>query len=78
MAVRLKNILTGGLGVQPHVAEMLIAFLNKDITPTMPSRGCVGQADMTLLSHIGLAMLGEGDVNYQGRSMSAAEALKSG
>lgn len=45
MAVRLNNILTGGPGVQPHVAEMLIAFLNKGITPIMPSRGSVGQAD---------------------------------
>ncbi|WP_234838066.1 HAL/PAL/TAL family ammonia-lyase [Sinorhizobium meliloti] len=77
MAVRLNNILTGGPGVQPHVAEMLIGFLNKGITPTMPSRGSVGQADMTLLSHIGLAMLGEGDVDYQGRRMPAGEALKS-
>lgn len=76
MAVRLNNILTGGPGVQPHVAEMLIAFLNKGITPIMPSRGSVGQADMTLLSHIGLAMLGEGEVDYQGRRMPAAEGLK--
>jgi histidine ammonia-lyase len=75
MTVRLNNILTGGPGVQPHVAEMLIAFLNKGITPIMPSRGSVGQADMTLLSHIGLAMLGEGEVDYQGRRMSAADAL---
>lgn len=76
MAVRLNNILTGGPGVQPHVAEMLIAFLNKGITPIMPSRGSVGQADMTLLSHIGLAMLGEGEVDYQGHRMPAGEALK--
>ena len=76
MAVRLNNILTGGPGVQPHVADTLLAFLNKGITPIMPSRGSVGQADMTLLSHIGLAMLGEGDVDYQGRRMPALEALK--
>lgn len=75
MAVRLNNILTGGPGVQPHVAEMLVAFLNNGITPVMPSRGSVGQADMTLLSHIGLAMLGEGEVYYQDRRMPAKEAL---
>lgn len=75
MAVRLNNILTGGPGVQPHVAEMLIAFLNEGITPVMPSRGSVGQADMTLLSHIGLAMIGEGEVDYQGQRMQAGDAL---
>ncbi len=75
MAVRLNNILTGGPGVQPHVAEMLVAFLNSGITPVMPSRGSVGQADMTLLSHIGLAMLGEGEVYYKDRRMAAKEAL---
>ncbi|UXS34644.1 histidine ammonia-lyase [Agrobacterium tumefaciens] len=75
MAVRLNNILTGGPGVQPHVAEMLVSFLNNGITPIMPSRGSVGQADMTLLSHIGLAMLGEGDVIYQGQRQPASEAF---
>lgn len=75
MAVRLNNILTGGPGVQPHVAEMLVAFLNNDITPVMPSRGSVGQADMTLLSHIGLAMLGEGEVYHKDQRMPAKEAL---
>lgn len=76
MAVRLNNILTGGPGVQKHVAETLLAFLNEQITPIMPSRGSVGQADMTLLSHVGLAMLGEGDVDYKGKRMPAAQALQ--
>jgi histidine ammonia-lyase len=35
----------------------------------------VGEADITLMAHIGLAMMGEGEVIYAGRRMPASEAL---
>ena len=47
--------------------EMFAAFLNKDITPVFPSGGSIGEADITILAHIGLAMTGKGDVYYQGK-----------
>lgn len=75
MVIRLNQILTGRTGVQPEVAQMYLAFLNSGIVPVVPSRGSVGEADITQLSHIGLAMVGEGDVFYQGTEMPAKEAL---
>lgn len=76
MAVRLNSILFGSTGVQPKVAELYRDFLNNDIVPVIPSRGSVGQSDITLITHIGLAMIGEGEVYYQDKKMPASLALE--
>lgn len=76
MAIRLNNMLFGGTGVQPEVVKMYETFINKDIIPIVPAKGSMGEADITILGHIGLAMIGEGDVYYKGKKMSASEALK--
>ncbi|MBK4217963.1 aromatic amino acid lyase [Paracoccus caeni] len=75
MVIRLNQIASGRTGVQPAVAQIYRAFLEQGITPVVPSRGSVGEADITLASHIGLAMIGEGEVFVKGRRVPAAEAL---
>jgi histidine ammonia-lyase len=75
MLIRLNTLLSGHPGAQPAVAQLYQAFLNAGITPVVPGRGSVGEADITLSSHIGLAMMGEWMVNYRGRRMRAADAL---
>lgn len=76
MAARLNGLLTGGGGVQESIVDTYASFLNQGVTPAIPSSGSLGEADITLLSHIGIAMLGEGDVYYQGRKQAAADVLK--
>lgn len=76
MAIRLNNMLFGGTGVQSRVVELYKEFLNKGIIPAIPSKGSMGEADITILGHIGLAMLGEGYVYYKGKKVLASEALK--
>jgi len=75
LAVRLNTILSGHTGVQPYVAEIYQAYLNSGITPIIPSKGTVGEADILLASHVGLAMIGEWDVMYQGQRMNSALAM---
>ena len=75
MLIRLNTLLGGHPGAQPAVAHLYQAFLNAGITPVVPGRGSVGEADITLSSHIGLAMMGEWMVNYRGRRMPAGDAL---
>lgn len=75
MVSRLNALLSGRTGIQLEVVEMYKAFLNAGIHPRIPSRGSVGEADIANLSHIGLAMIGEGEVEYGGRVVPAAEAL---
>src|SRR5690606_11989487 len=57
-------------------ASIYADYLNHDVTPVIPSLGTVGEADITLASHIGLAMIGEWDVFYQGKRLPAAEVMK--
>lgn len=76
MVTRLNTLLTGGGGVQPEVIDAYVDFLNKGITPVIPSEGSIGEGDITIISHIGLAMIGEGDVYYQGKKVPAKVALE--
>ncbi len=75
MVTRLNAILFGSTGAQARVAELYRDFLNNGITPVLPSRGSVGEADITLITHIGLAMMGEGDVYFQGQKVPAGQVL---
>lgn len=76
MAARLNTMLVGGAAVQPQVVEAYVQFLNKGVTPAMPVGGSMGEADITIISHVGQAMIGEGQVYYQGRKIPASDALK--
>lgn len=76
MVVRLNTLLTGRSGAQPYVAELYRDFLNKDITPVIPTRGSIGDADITLASHVGSVMMGEWRAEVDGKVVSGAEALR--
>ena len=76
MAARLNMMLTGGAAVQIPVIDAYVQFLNKGVTPCMPSGGSMGEADITICSHVGQAMIGEGEVYYKGQKVPAAQALK--
>lgn len=76
MVVRLNTMLTGRSGAQPRVVELYRDFLNKGVTPVVPTRGSIGDADITLASHIGSVMMGEWRAEVDGKVVSGAEALK--
>jgi histidine ammonia-lyase len=75
LVIRLNMLLTGDGGVQPAVVDQYAAFLNRGITPVVPGRGSVGEADILQSAHIGLALAGEWKVRYGGAVMPAAQAL---
>jgi histidine ammonia-lyase len=75
MVIRLNLLLTGDGGVQPAVVDQYAAFLNRNVTPVVPGRGSVGEADILQSAHIGLALAGEWKVRYGGAVMPAAQAL---
>lgn len=60
----------------PQLTQMLLDLLNHRITPVVQSRGTVGEGDLGPFSNIGAAMVGAGEVYYQGVRMPAAQALK--
>ena len=75
MTVRLNNLLTGASGASPAVAENFADLLNAGLHPVMPSIGSIGAGDLCLLAHLGLALIGEGEIEADGVRLPAREAL---
>lgn len=73
MVALVNDMCHGHSGVSPAVIDQLVAFLNHNINPIVPSQGSVGY--IVHGAHIGLALLGIGDVEYAGRRMPAGEAI---
>ena len=67
------NYSQGKSGLHPQVVHALLALLNHGITPQVPSQGSVGY--LTHMAHVGVALLGIGDVSYRGQIVAAQQAL---
>jgi histidine ammonia-lyase len=68
MLSRANCLIQGFSGVTPETIALLLDFINHDIHPVIPEKGSVGASgDLAPLSHIALALIGEGDVEYQGK-----------
>ena len=77
MLLRANVLAKGCSGVRPQVAEHLVAMLNAGLHPVVPEQGSVGASgDLAPLAHMTLAVLGLGQVELNGRRLSAARALK--
>ena len=78
MAVRLNQILAGGSGVSPGVAEALAAALRDGAVPTLHRWGAIGTADLASLAELGLTLAGERPWRYGHgpvTTIDAADAL---
>ncbi len=76
MLLRACSLAKGFSGVRPEVVLQLISFLNHQITPLVPKYGSVSASgDLAPLSHIALALIGEGEVFYQSQRMQSAQVL---
>ncbi|WP_122358181.1 histidine ammonia-lyase [Pseudomonas coronafaciens] len=67
------NYSQGKSGIHRQVVEALLALLNRGITPQVPSQGSVGY--LTHMAHVGIALLGAGQVSYRGQIVAAQQAL---
>jgi histidine ammonia-lyase len=76
MLLRANSLAKGFSGARVELVQLLIDLLNCRIHPVVPCQGSVGASgDLIPLAHIALAMIGLGDVEYQGRVLPAKEAL---
>lgn len=73
MVALINDLCHGKSGVSPAVAAQLAALLNAGITPVVPGQGSVGY--IIHGAHIGLALIGIGDVTVHGKEMPASAAL---
>jgi histidine ammonia-lyase len=76
MLLRANVLLRATSGVRPELVEALVAMLNAGVIPVVPEQGSVGASgDLAPLSHIALALTGEGEVLREGGTTSARQAL---
>jgi histidine ammonia-lyase len=76
MLLRANVLLRPTSGVRPELVEALVAMLNAAVIPLVPEQGSVGASgDLAPLSHIALALMGEGEVLGEAGTMSARQAL---
>ncbi len=77
MLMKAASLARGYSGVRPVVIDTLLALLNAGVMPVIPVKGSVGASgDLAPLSHMTLALMGEGPVRVNGEMRPAAEALK--
>jgi histidine ammonia-lyase len=75
--LRANCLAKGFSGVRRQTLELLLGLLEKRIHPVIPSQGSVGASgDLAPLAHLALALVGEGEVEMEGRRMPSAEALR--
>ena len=74
MLLRANTLARGNSGVRVQVVEALLAFLNHDVYPWLPSRGSLGASgDLAPLSHLALALCGDPDARFYRRGPEEAE-----
>ncbi|MBX7231097.1 MAG: histidine ammonia-lyase [Bdellovibrionales bacterium] len=74
--LRANALARGHSGIRHEVVESLLTFLNLDILPCIPQQGSVGASgDLAPLSHLALALIGEGEVLWQGKRWPALEVI---
>jgi histidine ammonia-lyase len=78
MLLRLSTLATGRTGVRAVTVRSYAALLNAGLTPIVREHGSLGcSGDLAPLSHVALALMGEGAVrDTDGRLRPAADALR--
>jgi histidine ammonia-lyase len=77
LALKAASLARGFSGVRPVVIDTLVAVHNAGLVPVIPSQGSVGASgDLAPLSHMTLALLGEGEFLVDGQCRPAAEVLR--
>jgi histidine ammonia-lyase len=74
MAAQIANLSHGYSGVRPQTLNALLALLNANILPRIPSKGSVGY--LTHAAAIGLVLIGEGEALVDGQVVSGQEAMR--
>lgn len=76
MLLRCNALARGNSGIRFETLQTLVDMLNKGVHPVIPEKGSLGASgDLAPLSHIALALIGEGKVEYKGETVDAKDAM---
>jgi histidine ammonia-lyase len=77
MVARLNSLMQGFSGVHSDIVELLKDLINRNITPCIYEHGGVGASgDLVQLAHLGLVLIGEGEVIFEDEIQPTAEIFK--
>jgi histidine ammonia-lyase len=76
LALKAASLARGHSGVRPEVIDTLVKVHNAGLVPCVPSQGSVGASgDLAPLSHMTLALMGEGEFIVDGKRVPAIGPL---
>jgi len=76
LALKINSLARGYSGVKLETIQALITLFNEKVYPCIPEKGSVGASgDLAPLAHLSAALLGVGNVHYQGKLVTADKAL---
>ncbi|MFC3195414.1 histidine ammonia-lyase [Marinicella sediminis] len=77
MTLKAVSLAQGFSGIHPNTLQLLLDMINLEIYPLIPCKGSVGASgDLAPLAHLTAAMIGLGEVRYQGQTIGADQALQ--
>jgi len=77
MLLRANVLAKGYSGARPQLPELLVGMLNAGLWPPIPEQGSVGASgDLAPLAHLGLAIIGEGELHSESGTGNATEVLR--
>jgi histidine ammonia-lyase len=77
MLLKVASLARGYSGVRQEVVDSILALLNSEIYPCIPSKGSVAASgDLAPLAHMTAAMMGFGQVRHRGKLLLADDGLK--
>ena len=75
--LKIKALSKGYSGTSVETVQRLVDFFNHHIHPVVYTQGSLGASgDLAPLAHMSIALIGEGEVNYQGKRRQTAEVLQ--
>ena len=77
LGLKIASLAQGYSGVRRELVEALVRLYDADVLPRIPAKGSVGASgDLAPLAHLSTVLLGVGEVECEGKILSAAEGLK--
>jgi histidine ammonia-lyase len=76
LALKVNALARGYSGISAKLIDALLALLQHEVYPVIPSQGSVGASgDLAPLAHLSTVLIGIGQVRIGGKTLAAAEGL---
>ena len=77
MLIRANTLARGFSGIRLETLQLILDCLNRGVHPVIPEKGSLGASgDLAPLAHFACVLIGEGEAEFGGETVSGSEALK--